>query len=180
MEAAQTQRYSTRRGEEMDESMAYCKAFKAWWEGITEKRGIVGLPDAFEAGFNAGWEARMPKKPLPTFGPEDYQVGVNHPDFIRGWSLAQDEHLPTLEGVIDYLERQNEQAFLAYRRLERGSEPGMNKDVRIRLMEYAYEQWQATGEALHKAKEAAKNPSPGVTYIDTIQGMLDRHFGKRI
>ena len=100
-------------------------------------------------------------------------------DELGNLTELDQEHLPTLEGVIDYLESQNEQAFLAYRRLERGSEPGMHKDVRIRLMEYAYEQWQATGEALHKAKEAAKNPGPGVTYIDTIQGMLDRHFIKR-
>ena len=60
------------------------------------------------------------------------------------------EHLPTLEGVIDYLARQDD---------------------------LAYSIWIGVGEALYKAKEAAKNPGPGVTYIDTIQGMLDRHFG---
>ena len=128
-------------------------AYRRWW-----KDAHWSQPTEYDA-FKAGWKAAMQEmgsQPLP---------------------MAQDEHLPTLEGVIDYLERQNEQAFLAYRRLERGSEPGMHKDVRIRLMEYAYEQWQATGEALHRAKEAAKNPGPGVTYIDTINGMLDRHFG---
>ena len=126
-------------------------------EALTKwlEKGSTPVFPTVEEAFKAGWEAGRDLTP----------------------QLAQDEHLPTLEGVIDYLERQNEQAFLAYRGLERGSEPGMHKDVRIRLMEYSYEQWQATGEALHKAKEAAKNPGPGVTYIDTIQGMLDRHFG---
>jgi len=98
-------------------------------------------------------------------------------DELGNLTELDQEHLPTLEGVIDYLERQNDLAFLAYRRLSGGSEPGMHASVRARLAGEAYSIWTGVGEALYKAKEAAKNPGPGVTYIDTIQGMLDRHFG---
>lgn len=72
------------------------------------------------------------------------------------WKLEPDEHMPTLEGVIEYLETQNDTAFLAYRRLERGSEPGMDATVRKFLTEWAYTVWQGTGDARNLAQEKAK------------------------
>lgn len=95
-------------------------------------------------------------KPLNDEEIDELCERLNCGEEVQEWKLEPDEHMPTLEGVIEYLEQQNDTAFLAYRRLERGSEPGMDRQVRERLSAFAYEVWQGTGDARNLAQEKAK------------------------
>jgi hypothetical protein len=71
-------------------------------------------------------------------------------------SEAQDEHLPTLEGVIAYLEGRNDIEFLAYRNhVQVLAKP--STDVQMRLESLLYEQWIAVGDA--KEIAAAADPA---------------------
>lgn len=107
--------------------MNWRQAYNHW---TNSRYSRVSTEAAFKAGFEAGQAERQ--------------------------HLEPGEHAPTLEGVIEYLENQNDLAFLAYRTIERGSEPGMHASVRARLLGDTYMVWQGVGDALNKAREAAK------------------------
>lgn len=88
----------------------------------------------------------------------------------RTWELAQDEHLPTVEGVLEYLERQNDLAFLEYRR-EANNKPWLSTDYAGKLM-YLWEAkemlWDGVGTAKFLVADIAK-PKP--VAVHTIAAM---------